>query len=130
MMCVYISGVSVFLVCLECQYLSTSLPAGGPVTPGHPQPVDGRHHPAGHCSLADLSSQTRHRRVDDEGDEEQEDRQRAEQQGHRSRAKIEFDLLPPRLLFFLLLCLIFIVSLSTTRHARQRVSVTPSMLSV
>ena len=89
------SGLSVYLVCLECQYLSTSLPAGGPVTPGHPQPVDGRHHPAGHCSLADLSSQTRHRRVDDEGDEEQEDRQRAEQQGQRSRAKIEFDLLPP-----------------------------------
>ena len=53
--------------------LSTSLPAGGPPAPGDPQSVLGRDDPAGDGAGAELPPQTRHGRVDDEGDEEHED---------------------------------------------------------
>ena len=53
--------------------LSASLPAGGPATLGDPQPVLGGEDPAGDGAGAELPPQTRHGRVDDEGDEEHED---------------------------------------------------------
>ena len=59
--------------------LGTSLSAGGPVTPGDPQSVLGRDDPAGDGAGAELPPQTRHGRVDDEGDEEHEDREGGEE---------------------------------------------------
>ena len=73
--------------------LGTSLPAGGPPAPGHPQSVLGRDHPAGDGLGAQLPPEAGHGGVDDEGYEEHEDGEGGEEQGGRGRTEPESNFL-------------------------------------
>ena len=73
--------------------LGTSLPAGGPPAPGDPQPVLGRHDPAGDGAGAELPPEAGHCRVDDEGDEEDKDGEGGEEKSERGGTEPESDFL-------------------------------------